>query len=73
MLDMLLGLIQIRAYALYDKRTLNIPPDALKKMTASQKQYWNVKSQYMGHCAFLQSGKLKSRHISFVLFLLLSV
>ncbi|CAL5339327.1 unnamed protein product [Camellia sinensis] len=32
---------------LYDKRTLYIPPDALKKMSASQKQYWNVKSQYM--------------------------
>ncbi|KAK8940185.1 DNA mismatch repair protein MSH7 [Platanthera guangdongensis] len=26
---------------LYDQRTLYIPPDALKKMSASQKQYWS--------------------------------
>ncbi|PWA57243.1 MUTS-like protein [Artemisia annua] len=32
---------------LYDKRTLYIPPDVLRKMSASQKQYWSVKSEYM--------------------------
>ncbi|KAL6984821.1 DNA mismatch repair protein msh7 [Sarracenia purpurea var. burkii] len=42
---------------LYDKRTLYIPPDALKKMSASQKQYWNVKSQYMDLVLFFKVGK----------------
>ncbi|XP_028080773.1 DNA mismatch repair protein MSH7 isoform X1 [Camellia sinensis] len=42
---------------LYDKRTLYIPPDALKKMSASQKQYWNVKSQYMDVMIFFKVGK----------------
>ncbi|GFP94868.1 DNA mismatch repair protein msh7 [Phtheirospermum japonicum] len=32
---------------LYDKRTLYVPPDVLKNMTASQRQYWDVKRQYM--------------------------
>nr|GEX19456.1 DNA mismatch repair protein MSH7 [Tanacetum cinerariifolium] len=32
---------------LYDKRTLYVPPDVLRKMSASQKQYWSVKSEYM--------------------------
>ncbi|KAJ8568891.1 hypothetical protein K7X08_032588 [Anisodus acutangulus] len=32
----------------YDKQTLYIPPDALRKMSASQKQYWDVKCKYMG-------------------------
>ncbi|KAG6424168.1 hypothetical protein SASPL_114581 [Salvia splendens] len=35
------------AHPLYDKRTLYIPPDALRKMSASQRQYWDVKCQYM--------------------------
>lgn len=39
---------------LYDKRTLYIPPEALKKMSASQKQYWNVKSQYMDVLLFFK-------------------
>ncbi|KAK9073780.1 hypothetical protein SSX86_006374 [Deinandra increscens subsp. villosa] len=42
---------------LYDKRTLYIPPDVLKKMTASQKQYWSVKSQYMDVLIFFKVGK----------------
>ncbi|XP_043702329.1 DNA mismatch repair protein MSH7 [Telopea speciosissima] len=43
--------------ALYDKRTLYIRPDALKKMTASQKQYWSVKCQYMDVVLFFKVGK----------------
>ncbi|KAA8523099.1 hypothetical protein F0562_009522 [Nyssa sinensis] len=34
-----------------------IPPDALKKMSASQKQYWNVKCQYMDAVLFFKVGK----------------
>ncbi|KAJ8749841.1 hypothetical protein K2173_013244 [Erythroxylum novogranatense] len=41
---------------LYDKRTLYIPPDALKKMSASQKQYWSCKSQYMDVVLFFKVG-----------------
>lgn len=37
---------------LYDKGTLYIPPDALSRMTASQRQYWNVKRQYMDTVLF---------------------
>ncbi|XAR53316.1 hypothetical protein NMG60_11021836 [Bertholletia excelsa] len=43
--------------ALYDKSTLYIPPDALKKMSASQKQYWDVKSRYMDVVLFFKVGK----------------
>lgn len=32
---------------LYDKRTLYIPPDVLRTMPTSQKEYWSVKSLYM--------------------------
>lgn len=39
---------------LYDKKTLYIPPDALKKMSASQKQYWSVKCQYMDVVLFFK-------------------
>ncbi|WCJ42434.1 DNA mismatch repair protein MSH7 [Euphorbia peplus] len=42
---------------LYDKKTLYIPPDALKKMSASQKQYWTIKSQYMDVVVFFKVGK----------------
>lgn len=42
---------------LYDKRSLYIPPDALKKMSASQKQYWGVKCQYMDIVLFFKVGK----------------
>lgn len=42
---------------LYDKKTLYLPPDALKKMSASQKQYWTVKSQYMDVLLFFKVGK----------------
>ncbi|KAK1418538.1 hypothetical protein QVD17_27683 [Tagetes erecta] len=44
-------------HPLYDKRTLYIPPDVLKKMSASQKQYWSVKSQYMDVLIFFKVGK----------------
>ncbi|KAK9269014.1 hypothetical protein L1049_000782 [Liquidambar formosana] len=43
--------------ALYDKRTLYIPPEDLKKMTASQKQYWSAKCQYMDVVLFFKVGK----------------
>ncbi|XP_023736009.1 DNA mismatch repair protein MSH7 [Lactuca sativa] len=42
---------------LYDKRTLYIPPDVLRTMSASQKQYWGVKSQYMDVLIFFKVGK----------------
>lgn len=38
----------------YDKRTLFIPPDALRNMSASQKQYWTLKSQYMDVLMFFK-------------------
>ncbi|CAI0628967.1 unnamed protein product [Linum tenue] len=44
-------------HPLYDKKTLYIPPDALKKMSASQKQYWTVKSEYMDVLLFFKVGK----------------
>lgn len=40
--------------ALYDKRTLYIPPDVLNKMSASQKQYWSIKCQYMDVVLFFK-------------------
>lgn len=39
---------------LYNQRTLYIPPDALEKMSASQKQYWTVKCQYMDVLLFFK-------------------
>ncbi|KAL1563396.1 Mismatch repair protein msh3 [Salvia divinorum] len=42
---------------LYDKRTLYIPPHALRKMSASQRQYWDVKRQYMDVILFFKVGK----------------
>ncbi|XP_030472662.2 DNA mismatch repair protein MSH7 [Syzygium oleosum] len=42
---------------LYDKRTLYIPPEALSKMSASQRQYWSVKCQYMDVVLFFKVGK----------------
>lgn len=39
---------------LFDNTTLYIPPDALKKMSASQKQYWSVKCQYMDVVLFFK-------------------
>lgn len=39
---------------LYDRKTLYIPPDILKKMSASQKQYWSVKSEYMDIVLFFK-------------------
>ncbi|XP_015966496.1 DNA mismatch repair protein MSH7 isoform X1 [Arachis duranensis] len=42
---------------LYDRTTLYIPPDALKKMSASQKQYWSVKCKYMDVMLFFKVGK----------------
>ncbi|KAK4370225.1 hypothetical protein RND71_009700 [Anisodus tanguticus] len=42
---------------LYDKQTLYIPPDVLRKMSASQKQYWDVKCKYMDIVLFFKMGK----------------
>ncbi|GLJ17793.1 hypothetical protein SUGI_0310860 [Cryptomeria japonica] len=42
---------------LYDKRTLHIPKDVLDKMSASQKQYWTTKCQYMDTILFFKVGK----------------
>ncbi|KAL5729308.1 DNA mismatch repair protein msh7 [Ranunculus cassubicifolius] len=42
---------------LYDRKTLYIPPDVLKKMSASQKQYWSIKCQYMDIVLFFKVGK----------------
>lgn len=39
---------------LYDKKTLYIPPEDLKMMSASQKQYWDVKRQYMDVVLFFK-------------------
>ncbi|MCD9643964.1 hypothetical protein HAX54_031874 [Datura stramonium] len=39
---------------LYDMQTLYIPPDALRKMSASQKQYWDVKRKYMDIVLFFK-------------------
>lgn len=47
-------------HPLYDKKTLYIPPDVLKKMSASQKQYWNVKCQYMDVLLFFKVVSLHS-------------
>uniref|UniRef100_A0A2P2KHA4 DNA mismatch repair protein MSH7 n=1 Tax=Rhizophora mucronata TaxID=61149 RepID=A0A2P2KHA4_RHIMU len=41
----------------YDKKTLYLPANALRKMSASQKQYWSVKSQYMDVVLFFKVGK----------------
>eukprot|EP00249_Psilotum_nudum_P023850 c29006_g2_i1 orf=215-1384(+) len=41
----------------FDKRTVQIPPNVLSKMTASQKQYWETKSQYMDTIIFFKVGK----------------
>ncbi|KAK3164067.1 hypothetical protein QOZ80_1AG0012200 [Eleusine coracana subsp. coracana] len=42
---------------LYDRGTLFIPPDALRKMSTSQKQYWNIKCRYMDIVLFFKVGK----------------
>lgn len=41
----------------YDKRTVQIPLDALNKMSGSQKQYWATKCQYMDTVIFFKVGK----------------
>lgn len=46
-----------RGDPLYDKQTLYIPPDALRKMSASQKQYWDVKCKYIDIVLFFKVGK----------------
>ncbi|PNY08616.1 DNA mismatch repair protein msh7-like, partial [Trifolium pratense] len=43
--------------SLYDRTTLYIPPEVMKKMTASQKQYWSVKCKYMDVVLFFKVGK----------------
>ncbi|XP_078439569.1 MUTS homolog 7 [Wolffia australiana] len=42
---------------LHDKKTLYIPSGELAKMSASQKQYWNVKREYMDVVLFFKVGK----------------
>ncbi|KAH7511895.1 hypothetical protein FEM48_Zijuj12G0031600 [Ziziphus jujuba var. spinosa] len=42
---------------LYDKTTLYVPPNAFTKMSASQKQYWSTKCQYMDVLLFFKVGK----------------
>ncbi|CAM8914652.1 unnamed protein product [Rhodiola kirilowii] len=42
---------------LYDRQTLYVTPEALKSMSASQKQYWSVKCQYMDVLIFFKVGK----------------
>ncbi|KAL6627315.1 hypothetical protein ACP70R_031041 [Stipagrostis hirtigluma subsp. patula] len=42
---------------LYDKSTLFIPHDALKKMSSSQRQYWDIKRKYMDVVLFFKVGK----------------
>ncbi|CAK9237431.1 unnamed protein product [Sphagnum jensenii] len=44
-------------HPLYDKRTLLIPQDAMAKMSASQKQYWTQKKEYMDTLFFFKVGK----------------
>lgn len=39
---------------LYDKRTLYIPHDTLVKMSATQRQYWDIKCQYMDIVLFFK-------------------
>lgn len=39
---------------LYDRTTLYIPPEVMKKMSASQKQYWSVKCKYMDVLLFFK-------------------
>ncbi|KAM3328741.1 hypothetical protein ACQJBY_026089 [Aegilops geniculata] len=41
---------------LYDKRTLFIPPDALRKMSTFQKQYWTIKCKHMDVLLFFKVG-----------------
>ncbi|KAL2321247.1 hypothetical protein Fmac_030216 [Flemingia macrophylla] len=41
----------------YDRTTLYIPPEVLRKMSASQKQYWTVKCKYMDVVLFFKVGK----------------
>ncbi|GAU17462.1 hypothetical protein TSUD_143160 [Trifolium subterraneum] len=42
---------------LYDRTTLYIPPEVMRKMTASQKQYWSVKCKYIDVVLFFKVGK----------------
>ncbi|KAJ1419832.1 P-loop containing nucleoside triphosphate hydrolase [Sesbania bispinosa] len=42
---------------LYDRTTLYVPPEVLKKMSASQKQYWSIKCKYMDVVLFFKVGK----------------
>lgn len=42
--------------AAYDKRTLRVPPAIFSKLSASQQQYWDIKSQYMDVLLFFKVG-----------------
>jgi DNA mismatch repair protein MSH6 len=56
-------------HPLYDKRTLQIPPDVLGKMSASQKQYWATKCQYMDTILFFKVVCFSSVYPFFFFFL----
>jgi DNA mismatch repair protein MSH6 len=40
----------------FDGRTMRVPPAVFNKLSASQKQYWEVKSQYMDVLLFFKVG-----------------
>lgn len=40
----------------YDLRTVTVPPQVFSKLSASQQQYWRVKSQYMDTVLFFKVG-----------------
>ncbi|XP_024516949.1 DNA mismatch repair protein MSH7 isoform X1 [Selaginella moellendorffii] len=42
---------------LFDVRTVHIPENVLKKMSASQRQYWTTKCHYMDIVLFFKVGK----------------
>ncbi|KAI9312530.1 muts domain V-domain-containing protein [Dichotomocladium elegans] len=41
----------------YDPTTLYIPPEAFNSLTAFEKQYWEIKSQYFDSVVFFKKGK----------------
>lgn len=56
---------------LYDRTTLYIPPNVLKQMSASQKQYWEVKRRYMDVVIFFKVVSSSYKNTSILCFILL--
>lgn len=56
---------------LYDRTTLYIPPNVLKQMSASQKQYWEVKRRYMDVVIFFKVVSSSYKNISILCFIFL--